>query len=211
MKVIIDKKKYFTRGVSVSIPYDINQLDLSGAKIQVKFDAKIVSGVGSKFMVRHSNSSHQGIDGSFSPLMESSTEGTSHVFTTDLTNEIIQNSKFFTVLSNGSMGMDKIELEVTNIEITTLGIRMPSGTLMIRIAGRDDNGKARAIRVNENGEILTATNEEPIKEPIKDNNGVIVVSSTQAKPAISEMGKVLLEHDTGKVFYYDGTEWREFV
>ena len=69
---------------------------------------------------------------------------------------------------------------------------------MMRIAGRDYDGKARALKVNEEGELQT------------DNGGVVVVSSEQTKPIISKVGKVLLEHDTGKVFFYDGTEWREF-
>src|SRR5574344_2194285 len=116
MSVITDTKKYFTRGVSVGIPYDINKLDLSGAKIQVKFDAKIVGGVGSKFTIRHSDSKYKGIEGYSSSIMESSSEGTSHVFAVDLTDEIIQNSRALTVTSNGSMGMDKVDLEITNIE-----------------------------------------------------------------------------------------------
>lgn len=215
MSVIIIEGVYRTNGVSVSIPYYINQLDLTGEKIEVKFDTKIVGGEGSKFMVRHSDSMHKAIEGISMPIMESSIEGTTHTFTIDMTDDIIQNSKFITVLSNGSMGADKFELEVTNIEITTRGIRLPSTTLMIRMAGRDDNGKARAIRVNENGEIVTAPVEVPVEEPVedtsKDNSGVILVSSTQSKPAISEMGKVLLEYDTGNVFYYDGAEWREFI
>ena len=68
---------------------------------------------------------------------------------------------------------------------------------MMRIAGRDHDGKARALKVNEDGELRT------------DNGGVVVVSSEQTKPIISKMGKVLLEYDTGKVYFYDGTEWRE--
>ena len=69
---------------------------------------------------------------------------------------------------------------------------------MMRIAGRDYDGKARALKVNEEGELQT------------DNGGVVVVSSEQTKPIISKVGKVLLEYDTGKVYFYDGTEWREF-
>ena len=120
MSVITDTKKYFTNGVAVSIPYDINQLDLSGGRIQVKFNTKIVGGTGSKFTIRHSDSAYKGIEGSSSSIMESSIEGTSHVFTVDITDEIIQNSKRLTVTSNGGMGTDKVELEITNIEIKTL-------------------------------------------------------------------------------------------
>ena len=199
MSVIIDERKYFTRGVAVSIPYDINQLNLSRARIQVKFDTKIVGGVGSKFTIRHSDSTYKGLDGYSSPIMESSIEGTSHVFTVDLTDEIIQNSKFLTVTTNGSMGTEKVELEITNIEISTFGVKTSTSTQMIRIAGRDDNGKARAIKVNEEGELKT------------DSGGVIVISSEQSKPNISKSGKVLFEYDTGNIFFYDGTEWREFV
>src|SRR5574344_957516 len=120
MSAIIDTKKYFTRGISVSIPYDINQLDLSGARIQVKFDTKIVGGVGSKFVIRHSDSEHKQLGEHVSPIMKSSTEGTSHVFIVYITNDILQKSKFLTILTNGSLGTDKVELEVTNIEIKTL-------------------------------------------------------------------------------------------
>ena len=45
------------------------------------------------------------------------------------------------------------------------------------------------------------------------NSEVVVISSEQTKP-IAETGEALLEYDTGKVFFYDGTEWiewREFV
>ena len=40
--------------------------------------------------------------------------------------------------------------------------------------------------------------------------GVMVISSEQTKPIISEMGEALLEYDTGKVFFYDGTDWIEW-
>lgn len=69
---------------------------------------------------------------------------------------------------------------------------------MMRMAGRDDAGRARAIKVNEKGELQT------------DNKGVLVISSEQTKP-IAETGEALLEYDTGKIFFYDGSEWREFV
>ena len=183
MSAIIDNRVYKTNSVSVSIRYDINQLDLSGARIQVKFDAKIVGGVGSKFTIRHSDSKYKGIEGYSSSIMESSSEGTSHVFTVDLTDEIIKNSRALTVTSNGSMGMDKVDLEVTNVEIKTL----------------------EHVRFKNNLFALKTY------QMVKNGGEVIVVSSEQLKPNISETGQRLLEHDTGKVFYYDGTEWREFV
>lgn len=70
---------------------------------------------------------------------------------------------------------------------------------MMRVAGRDDNGKARPIKVNEKGELQT------------DSKGIVVISSEQTKPRVATEGKALLESDTGKMFYYDGAEWREFV
>ena len=120
MSVIVNERSHFTNGVSVSIPYDINQLDLSGARLQVKFDARKIGGVGSKFSIRHSDSAYKGLEGTTSPLMEASTQWTPYVFTVDLTDEIIQNADRITVTSNGSMGTEKVELEVTNIEIRTL-------------------------------------------------------------------------------------------
>ena len=193
MSVIIDTKKYLTNGVSVSIPYDINQLDLSGARIQVKFDTKIVGGVGSKFSIRHSDSAYKGLEGTTSPIMESSIKGASHIFTVDLTDDIIQNSKRLTVTSNGGAGTDSIELEVTNIEIRVL----------------------EHVQVNDS--LFALKTYQMVKKGLSNggNSGgggeVVVLNSKQTKPAISEIGELLLEEDTGKVFYYDGTEWREFV
>src|SRR5574344_1389365 len=121
MSVIINERSHFTNGVSVSIPYDINKLDLSGARIQVKFDARKIGGVGSKFSIRHSDSAYKGLEGTTSPLMEASTQWTTYdVRTVDLTDDIIQNAKSITVTSNGSGGTEQFELEVTNIEIRTL-------------------------------------------------------------------------------------------
>src|SRR5574344_436922 len=183
MSVIIDNRVYRTNSVSINIGYDINKLDLSGAKIQVKFDTKIVGGVGSKFNVRHSDSTYKGLDGYSSPIMESSREGTSHVFTVDITDEILQKSKFLTVTSNGSLGTDKVDVEISNIEIKTL----------------------EHVRFKNNLFALKTY------QMLKNGGEVLMVSSEQLKPNISETGQRLLEHDTGKVFYYDGTEWREFV
>ena len=192
MSVIIDKKKYFTRGLSVSIPYDINQLDLSGARIQVKFDTKIVGGVGSKFTIRHSDSEHKQIGEHVSPIMESSTEGTSHVFIVYITNDILQKSKFLTVLTNGSLGTDKVELEVTNVEIKTLEHVQIDPSLFA----------LKTYQMLKKGETSNTSN---------NGNKVLLIISEQAKPLVATEGEVLLEHDTGKVFYYDGAEWREFV
>src|SRR5574344_2165327 len=183
MSVIIDNRVYKTNSVSVSIRYDINKLDLSGAKIQVKFYARKIGGVGSKFNVRHSDSAYKGLEGTPMPIMEASTQWTPYVFTVDLTDEIIQNAKLITVTSNGSGGTEKFELEVTNIEIKTL----------------------EHVRFKNNLFALKTY------QMLKNGGEVIVVSSEQLKPNISEAGQRLLEHDTGKVFYYDGTEWREFV
>ena len=192
MSVIIDERKHFTNGVSVSIDYDINELDLSGARIQVKFDTKIVGGVGSKFTIRHSNSSHQAVGDYTSSLMESSTEGTSHVFIVDLTDEILQHSKFFTVTTNGSLGTDAVHLEVTNVEIRTLE----------HIQINYDLFALKTYQMVKKGET---------SETSDTSNGVLLITSGQAKPLTAKMGKVLLESDTGKVFYYDGAEWREHV
>src|SRR5574344_1919739 len=120
MSVIINERSHFTNGVSVSISYDINQLDLNGARLQVKFDARKIGGVGSKFSIRHSDSAYKGLEGTTSPLMEASTQWTPYVYTVDLTDDIIQNAKSITVTSNGSDGTEKFELEVTNIEIRIL-------------------------------------------------------------------------------------------
>ena len=128
MSVIIDSRTHATNAVAVNIDYDITQLDLSGSKIQVKFDTKIVGGVGSKFIIRHSDGNYKSIgeNGEYwSPVLESSTEGTSHIFTVDITDELIQNSKFLTVTTNGASGTDKVNLEVTNIEISTLAPEEP--------------------------------------------------------------------------------------
>ena len=191
MSFIIDERVYQTGGVSVNIIYDITKLDLSGAKIQVKFDARKIGGVGTKFMVRHANSRYQAIDGAISPVMESSTEWTSHVYTADLSDDIIQNAKAFMVMTNGSMGTDKVELEITNVEIRTL----------------------EHIRINDS--LFALKTYQMVKNGLGNTNnvgtGVILLSSEQIKPNTAEVGEVLLEEDTGKVFYYDGTEWREFV
>src|SRR5574344_1963627 len=194
MSIIIDTKKYFTRGVSVSIPYDINQLDLSGARIQVKFDTKIVGGVGSKFVIRHSDSEHKQIGEHVSPIMESSKEGTSHVFIVYITDELIKNSKFLTVLTNGSMGTDKVELEVTNVEIKTLEhVQIDASLFALKTYQTMKEGLAGISDTN------------------NMDSGVLVINSKQVKPLVTTEGEVLFESDTGKVFYYDGTEWREFV
>ena len=192
MSVIIDTKKYFTRGLSVSIPYDINQLDLSGARLQVKFDTKIVGGVGSKFNVRHSDSEHKQIGEHVSPIMESSTEGTSHVFIVYITNDILQKSKFLTVTTNGSLGTDKVELEVTNVEIKTLEHVQIDASLFA----------LKTYQMLKKGETSNTSN---------TGNKVLLINSEQAKPLVATESEVLFESDTGKVFYYDGTEWREFV
>ena len=192
MSAIIDTRKYFTRGVSVSIPYDINQLDLSGSRIQVKFDTKIVGGVGSKFTIRHSDSEHKQIGEHVSTIMESSTEGTSHVFIVYITNDILQKSKFLTVLTNGSLGTDKVELEVTNVEIKTLEHVQIDPSLFA----------LKTYQMLKKGETGNTSNTD---------SDVIVVSSKQSKPLVATEGEALLESDTGRVFYYDGTEWREFV
>src|SRR5574344_515211 len=191
MSIIIDTKKYFTRGVSVSIPYDINQLDLSGARIQVKFDTKIVGGVGSKFVIRHSDSEHKQIGEHISPVMESSKEGTSHVFIVYITDELIKNSKFLTVLTNGSLGTDKVELEVTNVEIKTLAHVQIDASLFA----------LKTYQMLKKAETSNTSN---------TSGKVLLITSEQAKPLVATDGEVLFESDTGKAFYYNGTEWREF-
>ena len=185
MSVIIDNRIHRTRELSVGISYDITQLDLSGARLQMKFDARVAGGVGSKFMMRHSDGNHQAFGDYNSPLMESSIEGTSHVFTVDLTDEIIQKAKNLTVLTNGGNGTDKVDLEVTNVEIRTL----------------------EHIQVND--DLFTLKTYQIVKKGL--GSEVVVVNSKQIKPTIAKAGEVLLEHDTGNVYYYDGTEWREFV
>ena len=163
MSVIFDNRTYRTGGVSSNIGYDINQLDLSGARLQVKFDYS-------------------------SPVMESSTGGTSHVFTVTITDDILQKSKFLTVSTNGGYGTDVIDLEVKNIEFRIL----------------------EHVRLNDS--LFALKTYQMMKDGLDGtSSGVLVVSSKQAKPAISEEGEALVESDTGKVFYYDGAEWREFI
>src|SRR5574344_2785337 len=179
MSIIIDKRVYRTNAVSINIGYDINQLDLSGAKIQVKFDTKIVGGEGSKFVIRHSDGQYREIDGSSSQVMESSSKGTSHVFTLTITDDILQKSKFLTVTTNGGIGTDRVDLEITNIEIKTL----------------------EHVRVNSN--LFALKTYQMVKEGLTETSNtdseVIVINSKQSKPFVATDGEALLESDTGKI------------
>ena len=195
VSVIINERSHLTKGVSVSIRYDINQLDLSGARLQVKFDARKVGGVGSKFNVRHSDSAYKGLEGTTSPLMEASTQWTPYVFTVDLTDEIIQNSRALTVTSNGSGGTEKFELEITNVEISILEHVQIDANLFA----------LKTYQMLKNSETNNTNNTS------NTGNKVLLIASEQAKPLVATESEVLFEYDTGKVFYYDGAEWREFV
>ena len=157
MSVIIDNRIHRTREVSVGIRYDIAQLDLSGNSIQVKFDARIVGGVGSKFTIRHSDDNNKEIGGYTSPVMESSIEGTSHVFTVDLTDELIQKAKSLTVITNGGRGTDKVDLEVTNVEIRTLEhiqVNADLFTLKTYQMVKDGGGGSEVAREFDHDEII---------------------------------------------------------
>ena len=192
MSVIFDNRSYRTRDVAIGIAYDINQLDLSGARLQVKFDAKIIDGTGSKFMVRHSDGEHKAFGDYSSPVMESSTGGTSHVFIVDLTDEIIQKSKNITVSTNGGFGTDVIDLEVKNIEFRILE----------HVQIDDSLFALKTYQMVKKGETSDTS---------RMGSVVVVITSEQSKPTVAKMGEVLFESDTGKVFYYDGTEWSEFI
>ena len=63
--------------------------------------------------------------------------------------------------------------------------------------GRDPDGKAKMINVDEHGNVKVQL------------SGTFVRLSTQQKPTGKE-GDTLLLYDTKKVFVHDGVDWREF-
>ena len=80
-----------------------------------------------------------------------------------------------------------------------------------RQANEQGRESAESERVaNEEERIANEQARELAESERTRNSEVVVISSEQTKPIISETGEVLLEYDTGKVFFYEGTEWREW-
>jgi hypothetical protein len=67
----------------------------------------------------------------------------------------------------------------------------------IPLMGRDPDGKAKVINVDENGNVKV------------QQSGTFVRLSTEPRPSGRE-GDTLLLYDTKQVFIHDGTDWREW-
>lgn len=88
-------------------------------------------------------------------------------------------------------------------EITPSGKGVESN--VIEIVGVDAVVRKAVDLINDDPSLII--DEDKLISEIIANTGVIVISSEQPKPVVSEVGEALLEYDTGNVFFYDGTEW----
>ena len=81
-----------------------------------------------------------------------------------------------------------------------------------RVLNEQARESAESERVsNEEERIANEQARELAESERTRNSEVVAISSEQDKPIIAEMGEALLEYDTGKVFFYEGTEWIEWI